>query len=113
MKVKYFGSYYGPNYGGYTCLNESYDAFGTLERAKAAMRNRQKGDDWVTEYHENEDNYLVPWCTDKYRLFFDTTEQDYMYLHQAVREGDGTWVAGDLVYRLSIGERGGIIVEQV
>ena len=110
-KPKYFATYHGPSY--YTYDMESMDAFGSLKEAVQAMRNRQMGYDYPEEYRENGDGSMILWNSSRRMDFPATTEFDYMDLFAAIPNGDGTYGHGDYIdYRLTIGERGGIVVER-
>lgn len=110
MKVKYFATYNGPNYTSYD--TEYREGFESVKQAMQAMRNRKYGSDYINEYRENKDGSMVPWSTDCYSVFFNTNA-DYMDLVEAYSQADGTWsYSEDIAYRLTIGERGGIVVER-
>lgn len=112
MKPKYFGVYYGPSYGSWS-MAEEMDGFESIKEAKESMRERQRGGDVTNLYSRNADGHLVLWETSAGRDFPGTTNADYMDLHYATGNGDGTYAhSEDIAYRITIGERGGIIAEK-
>lgn len=108
-KPKYFATYHGPSYGSYDM--EFMDAFGTISDAMQAMRNRQMGYDYPEEYRENGDGTMVLWNSTRRMDFPATTESDYMDLFTAIPNDDGSYSVGEFVCRLTVGPRGGIVVE--
>lgn len=110
-KVKYFGYYHGPSYGS---MDQDFaDGFFTLADAKQSMRNRQGGWDGAMEFRQNADYNLVLWDSGSVNSFLATTTEDYMDLYTATLNDDGTYYQSLVTaYRLTIGERGGIVVER-
>lgn len=110
-KVKYFATYHGPLYGSYGM--EYVDGYRSLKEAIHSMRNRQAGLDYSDEYRENEDGSMVLWYTERRSEFPGATGGDYMDLYAAFPQGDGTYSYADHPdYRLTVGPRGGIVVER-
>ena len=110
FKVKYLATYQGPSYGGWHVF-ENMEAFDSIDAAKRSMRNRQEGDTRVVSFKENGDQMHV-YDTDSYRDFPATTPMDTMVLYQVAEGPFGSLERfEDPTYRLSIGNRGGIIVQ--
>lgn len=109
-KPKYFATYHGPSY--YSYDRGRMDGFSSISSARQHMRNRQRGLDYSDEYRENEDGNMVLWNSSRRMDFPATTQSDYMDLFEAIPNGDGTYGHSELGYRLSVGPRGGIVVEK-
>jgi opacity protein-like surface antigen len=107
---KYFGVYYGPSYHSYD--RERMMGFASKEDARRVFDGFYSGSVRYDEYIENTDGYLVPWSMNEYSLTPGTCEEDFIDVYSAY-PGDtpGTYTYGSVLYRLSWGPRGGIVVE--
>lgn len=107
---KYFGVYSGPSYGG---LDRDYMmGFKSIADAKATFKSFQSGDVTYDEFRENGDGFYVPWNLGLWVRTHGTTEQDYMDLYVGERRGEGQYAVSDTIqYRITIGPRGGLVIE--
>lgn len=112
-RIKYLATYHGSSYGSYW-PGDSLDGFASLDSAKLAMDNRQAGFDYVTTFKENSEGDYVIDFANEYSQFPGTTSGDTMELYKVIGVGEfGQLVrAAEPVYRLTIGSRGGVVVER-
>lgn len=107
---KYFGTYQGPSYMSYH--RDFAMGFKSLADAKRAFRSFQSGDVTYDEFRENPSGFYVPWSLGLWVRTPGTTEQDYMDLCVGERRGEGQYAVSDTIqYRLTLGARGGVVVE--
>jgi len=110
-KPKYFAIYNDPSHGSHDA--EYVMGVGSLPDARGTLQAFYGGGVWSDEYRRNKDGFYVPWNIANYTLTPGTSREDYLDLH-CVSNGEtpGTYLMGDLAYRLTWGERGGIVVEK-
>ena len=114
-KPKYFAMYHGLSYHSYTSYDtERVMAVPSLRVARDLFCSFYGGSAWYDEYQQNADGFYVPWSADRYSLTPATSREDYMDLYVAVENTlPGTYIMGqEIAYRLTWGERGGIVVEK-
>jgi hypothetical protein len=111
-KPKYFATYHGPSYGSWDA-SEYLMGFPSLKSAKRALRDFQGGYVGYDEYLRNPDGYHVPWRMGEYMHSPATTDQDYMDVYYAIETNTpGVYSMGEHAYRLTVGARGGVVVEK-
>lgn len=109
----YFATYNGPSYSHWDL--DRVEAFKSVTDAKESLRIRtygSRGSDYTTEYRRNGDGLYVRWEV-SYTDFLGTYE-DSITLYPAIKSEEwGEWVMSEEPsYRLSVGERGGVVVER-
>lgn len=108
----YFATYNGPNHSSWDL--STVEAFRSVEEARRALRTRtsgSRGSDDTRKYRRNDDGLYVRWSWG-YADFLGS-ESDYIDLYAAIKASDGQWEMGeDIIYRLTLGERGGVMVEK-
>lgn len=108
----YFATYNGPSHSHWDL--DRVERFDSIADAKESLRRRTsglRGTDDTYEYRRNEDGLYVPWSMAY--VDFLGTESDYIDLYAAIKSNDGQWEMGeDIIYRLTLGERGGVVVEK-
>ncbi len=111
MKIKYLATYHGPSY--FSFYLENMEAFTSIQAAKDEMWRRQRMSyGYTTTYRENAQGYYVKWEDDVKYDFPGTTSEDTMELYGVTEFEPGVFIRdGEPTYRLSIGERGGIVKE--
>lgn len=114
MRIKYLATYNGPSYGSMGGYDEKMEGFTSIADAKDELDRRQRtGYGYVTTYARNANDLYVPWELDKQYDFPGTTREDFMELYRVQRVGAGLfWLDPDPMYRLTIGSRKGIKVEE-
>lgn len=112
-KPKYFGFYHGPSYG-MTGDTDSMMGFTSLRHARQAFEGYYGGSVWADDYQLNPDGFYVPWRMGAYVLTPGTSREDWMDLYVAAENTTpGTYIMSqDIEYRLTWGERGGIVIEK-
>jgi len=111
-KPKYFAMYHGPSY--YSYDTERVMAVPSLRVARDLFCSFYGGSVMYDEYRENADGFYVPWSVNGHSFTPGTSKEDYMDLYVAVENTlPGTYIMGqEIAYRLTWGERGGIVVEK-
>jgi len=111
-RVKYFGVYSGPSYGGFSDTSQ-LPGFPSIDDAMRYFRRMQRGSTWSDEYRFNADDEYVLWETESHQYTPATTEADSMDLYAAIKTARGTYRRADYPYaRLHLGERGGVKIER-
>lgn len=112
MRIKYLATYHGPAYFSLGGL-DFMEAFTSIQSAKDEMHRRQTmGYSYTTTYNENADGDYVKWEDSARYDFPTTTNEDTMELYGVTESEPGVFVRhNEPSYRLSIGERGGIVKE--
>lgn len=108
----YFATYNGPSHSHWDL--DRVEAFKSLADAKTSLQRRiqwSRGSDYTTEYRRNGDGLYVRWEI-SYTDFLGCDE-DYITLYHAHKEVDGQWSINSEPYaRLSLGPRGGVVVDK-
>lgn len=109
----YFATYEGPSHSRWDL--EEVEAFESVSDAKWSLRERTsgaRGSDYTTEYRRNGDGLYVRWGYE-YTDFLGT-EADYITLYPATKSKEwGEWIMSEEPsHHLSLGERGGVVVER-
>lgn len=109
----YLATYNGPSHSHWDL--DRVEAFKSVTDAKQSLQKRtqwSRGSDYTEEYRRNGDGLYVRWGRE-YTDFLGT-EADYITLYPATKSKKwGEWIMSEEPsHHLSLGERGGVVVER-